>query len=172
MSSPKIKKVERKNMKDTMGKYLTQSLFLEYRYDVEKAMYTIDGEDKVHKGILYPSLKRLYLECEDVHEYNFAKKHLYDWEHWKRLCKNGWLSSHIELWREELEVMIASRGVQNILDIAEDGNFQAAKFAAERGWSKKRGRPSKEEVMRRERIDQRISQEFDEDADRVGITLN
>lgn len=166
-----MSKVDKSKFKDIGGRYITQSLFLEYGYDVDKAVYTIDGEDKTYKGKVYPSLKKLYLQAEDVHEYNFATKHLADWEHWKRLQANKWCLTYIERWREELEVMIASQGVQNILDLAQDGNFQAAKFAAERQWNKKRGRPSKEDVLKRDRVDQKIADEFAEDAARVG-TLN
>lgn len=161
--------IDKSKFKDVGGRYITQSLFLEYAYDVDKAIYTIDGEDKTYKGVVYPSLKRLYLQSEDVHEYQFATKHLADWEHWKRLQANKWCMAHIERWREELEVMIASVGVQSILDLAQDGNFQAAKFAAERQWSKKRGRPSNEEKMRKDKIDKMIDDEFREDADRIAV---
>tara|TARA_Y100000310_G_C20498168_1_gene722576 strand:+ start:121 stop:531 length:411 start_codon:yes stop_codon:yes gene_type:complete len=135
------------------------------------AVYTLDGEDKEYKGKTYPSLKRLYLQEEDVHEYGFATKHLADWEHWKRLVANKWCLQHIERWREELEVLIASKGVQSILDLAEDGNFQAAKFAAERQWSKKRGRPSNAEKERKDKIDRMIDDEFREDEARIA-TIN
>jgi len=163
---------DKKRMKDDQGRYKTQSLFLEYRYDIEHAIYTMEGEDKQYKGKTYPSLKRLYLEAEDVHEYLFATQWLYDWEHWKRLQANQWVRKQIDRWREEMEVMIASKGVQGVLDLVEDGNFQAAKFAADRQWSKKRGRPSKQETERDKRIGERLFDEFAEDSDRVSKAVN
>ena len=171
MSSDKVKqpKVDRTKFKDSMGRYLTQGLFLEYAYDPTFAIYTVDGHDREYKGKTYYSLKKRYLNEEDVHEFKFATNHLADWEHWQRLLQNKWCFKHISMWREELEVKLASYGVQKVLDLAEDGNFQAAKFVAERQWSKKRGRPSKEEIMRKSRIDERIANEFEEDAERVGL---
>lgn len=147
---------------------MTQSLFIEHQYDPTFAVYTIGGEDREYKGVKYPSLKRLYLEAEDPHEWKFATDNLHDWEHWKRLQQNKWVMEHIEMWREELQVKLASIGVQAVLDLAQDGNFQAAKFAADRQWDKKRGRPSKDDVLRRDRIDERIRNDFMEDAERVG----
>ena len=159
--------VDREKFKDSGGRFITQSLFLEYQYNTDMAVYTLDDFDKEYKGKKYPSLKALYLKSEDVHEYQFAKAHLYNWSHWQRLLENKWCRKHIEEWREELEVAIASRGVQNILDLAEDGNFQAAKYAADRQWSKRRGRPSKDEIARNNRIEERIHDEFSEDINRV-----
>lgn len=169
----KPNKIDPANFKDSGGRWLTQSLFIDYQYDPEFAIYTLEEEDKNYKGKVYPSLKRLFIEAEDVHEYTFAKAHLGSWQQWQRMCKNKWLKSHIELWREELEVAIASRGVQSILDLAEDGNYQAAKYAADRGWSNRgRGRPSKAEIAKRDKIDDIINQEYNEDATRVGKIVN
>lgn len=161
-------KIDKKRFKDEGGRWLTQSLFLEYQYNTEFAIYTLDEEDKEYKGKIYPSLKKLFIANEDVVEYQFAKTHLGSWEQWQRICNNKWCLKHIEEWREELEVAIASSGVQSILDLAQDGNFQAAKYAANREWTaKKRGRPSKAEVERRDKIDEKIKSEFEDDAARV-----
>lgn len=163
-------KRDKSRMKDAQGRYLTQSLFLEYAYDGDTAIFTTDGEDKEYKGKTYYSLKQLYLNYEDPHEYTFATSVLYDWEHWLRLQKNKWVAKEIDRWREELEVKIASTGVQKVLDLAEDGNFQAAKFVAERQWNKRgAGRPTKAEQTRKSRIEEKIDKEFREDAERVGM---
>ena len=80
-------KIDKSRMKDQHGRYIVQGLFLEDRYNVDLAVYTLAGEDKEHKGIIFPSLKRLYLEEGDPVEYTFATKWLFDWPHWKRICK-------------------------------------------------------------------------------------
>lgn len=164
-------KVDRDKFKDSGGRYITQSLFLEYAYNTDMAVYTLDDFDKEYKGVTYPSLKKRFIESEDVHEYEFAKANLYNWSHWQKMLANKWCRKHIEEWREELEVAIASRGVQSILDLAQDGNFQAAKYAADRQWNKRRGRPSKEELAKNARIEERIDEEFAEDAERVSNVI-
>lgn len=139
---------DKSRYKDEKGRYIVQGLFLEDRYNTDLAVFTLDGEDKTYKGVVYPSLKRLYLECADPKEYSFATQYLYDWDHWQRLCRNAILSRHIEKWREELELSLVSEGVNALINLAlNENSYQAAKYLAERGWDKRgRGRPSKEEI--------------------------
>lgn len=157
---------DRSKFKDEKGRYIVQGLFLEDRYNTDLAIYTFDGEDKEYKGVVYPSLKRLYLEECDVEEYNFAKKYLYDWPHWKRLCSNAIISRHIDQWREELELSIRSEAIGTMVHLAlNEDSYQAAKFLADKGWVKNsRGRPSKEEVegelKKRAEIEAQYQDEF------------
>lgn len=143
---------------DTMGRPLTQSLFLELGYNTDYALFTLNDDDKLYQGKTYYSLKKLYLEIGDPSEYEFAKACLLGWRHWKRLQENKLIRPHIEEWREEIEVMRRSEGILSIADQAE-GNFQAAKWLAERGWDKRgAGRPSKVEKKREEMMKERISE--------------
>lgn len=141
-------KPDKDKFKDEKGRYIVQGLFLEDRYNTDLAVYTLAGEDKDYKGKVFPSLKRLYLEHGDPKEYSFARKYLYDWDHWQRICRNKICGLHVEKWREELELSLVSEGVQTLIDLAiNDKSYQAAKYLADRGWDKSdRGRPSKEEV--------------------------
>jgi len=160
-------KIDKSKFKDTMGRPLTQSLFLEPNYNVDYAFYTLDGEDKTYKGKVYPSLKRLYLDCMDPTEYEFASTYLIDWPHWKRLCTNAIILRHIEDWREELELKIRAEGVRMMMDLSED-NAQAAKWIAEKGWDKKTaGRPRKEDLARDRRIQEDLDNEFGADIARL-----
>lgn len=159
--------VEKNKFKDPYGRLITQSLFIDFQYNEKFAVYTLEDHDKEYNGKIYPSLKRLYLEEEDIHEYNFATKHLYSWDHWKRLLNNKAIREHIDRWRDELEVAMAASGFRKILELADQDNYQAAKYIADRGWNSKRGRPSKEEIEREKRIRERISDEFSEDAERM-----
>jgi hypothetical protein len=151
--------------KDEKGRYIVQGLFLEVQYNTDLAVFTLDGVDKTYKGVVYPSLKRLYLECADPKEYTFANKYLFDWDHWQRVCRNSMLRAHVDKWREELELSLISEGVSALIDLAlNEKSYQAAKYLAERGWDKKaRGRPSQDEVA--EEIKKRADMEtsFDED---------
>lgn len=161
--------IEKEQLQDTMGRPLTQSLFLELGYS-EYAVYTLKEQDYAYKGKNYPSLKRLYLKEEDVTEYEFATKHLLGWQHWKRLCENKQIRKHIEEWREELELKIRSQAIRDMqgLCASENGNFSAAKFLADRGWEKRApGRPSKAEKEREDRVADRLSDEFTADIIRL-----
>jgi hypothetical protein len=154
-------------MLDGMGRFRTQSLFLELGY-AEEALFTLKDFDHEWNGKIYPSLKRLYLEMADPTEYAFATEYLLNWRHWQRICENKVLGRHIDEWRDELEVKLRSKAILDAIHAAKDGNFQAAKWVADRGWSTKgRGRPSKEEVERETKIQARISDEYSGDVVRM-----
>jgi hypothetical protein len=159
--------VDKKLFKDKMGRYITQGLFIDFRYDETFAVYTLEDEDKTYKGNLYPSLKRLYLEEEDPTEYNFANKYLFGWEHWNVLKNNKELYKHIEKWEEELEVKMRAKGVHSMLKMAEGSNFNAAKWVADGQWTTKRGRPSKAEKEQERKIRERAMAEAEDEASRI-----
>lgn len=135
---------QRSDFLDSMGRYKTQSLFLETAYDPE-AFFTFDDVDKLYKGKTYLSLKRLYLQEEDVTEYAFAEKYLAGWNHWKKICGNADLRKEIDNWRDELELKLTARHLKNIQKLAEDGNYNAAKYLANREYASGKGRPTKEQ---------------------------
>lgn len=151
---------------DKMGKPLTQSLFLELGYS-DSSVYTLKDEDHEYEGKLLPSLKKLYLECGDPTEYEFATKYLLGWRHWKRLCENKIIRKHIDEWREELEVRLRSQGVKAAL-LQSSVSFQAAKWVADRGWETRgAGRPSKEDVEREKKFQARVNEEYGNDIVRL-----
>jgi hypothetical protein len=156
---------DKSRYKDEKGRYIVQGLFLEIQYDTRLSVFTLDGEDKTYKGVVYPSLKRLYLECGDPKEYTFANKYLYDWDHWQRVTRNSLLRVHVDKWREELELSLVSEGVSALIDLAlNEKSYQAAKYLAERGWDKRpRGRPSQDEVSEEIKKRADIESSFDED---------
>ena len=162
-------KIDKKRFKDTSGRPMTQSLFLENGYDTEKAVYTLKDDDHEHKGILYPSLKKLFLELEDVTEYEFANTYLLGWSHWQRLNKNKLMTKHFAEWREELELSLRSQAIRGIIDMtASDGGFQACKWLADKGWDKRTaGRPSKSEKLKEERQQAALDDEFTGDVVRM-----
>lgn len=162
--------IDKSKLLDTMGRPLTQSLFLEIGYNTQYAIFTLNDEDKEYEGKTYISLKKLYLNAEDPTEYQFAKKYLLNWQHWQRLNDNRVLRPYFDEWREELEVALRSDAVQAIRDMTADGqNFQAAKWLADRGWDKRgAGRPSKQEIERDNRIKDRIGDEIEADILRMG----
>ena len=156
---------DKSRFRDEKNRYIVQGLFLEESYNTRLAVYTLDGEDKEYKGVIYPSLKRLYLFEADPKEYSFANKYLYDWTHWQRMCNNAVVSRHIEKWREELELMLVSEGVSALIDMAlNDKSYQAAKYLADRGWDKRaRGRPSNDEIEGYMKKQGQVDDEFSND---------
>lgn len=161
--------IDKNKMIDSMGRPLTQSLFLEIGYS-EFAIYTLKEYDHTYNGVVYPSLKKIFIKEEDPTEYVFAEKHLLGWQHWKRLCENKVIARHIDEWREELELKIRSQAVRDMMNLcaSESGNYSAAKFLADRGWEKRAaGRPSKAEKEKHTRVEERIAQEFEADVIRL-----
>ena len=162
--------VDKSKFKDAQGKFITQGLFLESNYDASQAVYTFKDYDHEWRGVIYPSLKLLYLKEEDPTEYLFAEKHLCGWPHWKRLCANVIVRRYIDEWREELELKLRAYAVREMQALinSENGNFQAAKYLAEKGWDKRAaGRPSKAEIEKRVAIEKHISDEFAGDVKRL-----
>ena len=161
--------LDKSKMLDTMGRSITQSLFLEIGY-TESAMFTLKEDDYKYKGKIYPSLKRLYLEEEDPTEYEFASKYLLGWKHWQRILDNKSVREHIDEWREELEVKLRSRGVKALMLSAEAGNHQSAKWLADRGWDlRAAGRPSKAEKENELKKQTNIIDEFKADSARLSV---
>ena len=146
MKLEEVKKLIRKaDMKDSMGRFLTQGLFLEFGYNVDHAQYTLDDEDKEYKGRLYPSIKKQFIEYADVGEYDFANEFFLGWQHWNRLCANKQIAHHIDQWREELSMSLRGEGLRSMIEQAGSNSFQAAKFLIDKKWEVRSvGRPSKE----------------------------
>ena len=149
-------------LKDAKGAPVTQSLFLEIGYNERLAVYTLKDVDKEYKGHTYPSLKRLYLQMEDVVEYEFANTYLSGWQHWQKMCNNKQLAGHIEEWRDELELKLRSQAVRDIIDAsAEDKGFQALKWLADKGWDRASvGRPTKDMSEKNKGMKARLDDEF------------
>lgn len=128
-----------------------KAIFLEHSYtDRSNVIYTLKDQD--HDG--YPSLYRLYMELEDVTEYDFANAYLENYDHWEMLCKCGWFQPFLARWRKELDLKLKTEAVrvirQELKDPASKNKFQAAKMIIDRVWElrdpkvpPKRGRPPK-----------------------------
>lgn len=161
--------VDKSKFRASNGKPFTQKLFIDLSYDPEVAVYTLREWDFTYEGVTYPSLKRLYLQAEDVLEYNFATQHLLSWDHWQQMCRNQLLLKHINQWREELALKIRSTAIRSIIDMsAEDKGFQAAKFLATKGWQTGAvGRPKKDTSEADRREEAALDKEFADDAERL-----
>lgn len=138
--------------KSPNGKWLTKALFFETSLVGDTrhyAKFTLKEDDHKVNGIVYKSLRKLFLECEDPTEYEFATTHLGGWTHWRTIQEVNDLKPHIENWREEYNVKLRSVGVKKIIARAKSGDasFQDAKWLADKQFiDSPRGRPSKKEI--------------------------
>jgi len=161
--------IDKTKFVDSGGRYISQGLFLELGY-LPTAYYTLKEYDHTWEGRLYPSLKKRYLELEDVTEYEFATKYLAGWKHWQKICDNKTVGAHVQEWREELEYKLRSRAAKKMLEQAEGGSYQATKWLLDRGWATKgAGRPSSEEKQRHLAIEARIQDEYAGDVQRLKV---
>ena len=156
--------------KDPCGKWLTKALFIEFKHPKYTPSWTLKDEDFEKDGVMYPSLKQIFLAYSDPTEYSFATEVIGSWAHWQMICQSYHLKPWLDKWRDELEVKVRSEAVMAVRNSAiNDGSkgVTAAKYMAEKGWDKKRGRPSKDEVTREKKIAAGISKEIEEDLARM-----
>jgi len=161
--------------KDAQNRFLTSSLFYETKYDTTFAIYSNSEEDKEVNGVVYPSLRKLYMEMADPTEYSFAIKYFYSWSHWLAIVNGSKpLQAMVQEWRDELEVKLRSQGVLNMIETSTSGAKEAvaaSKWLSDRGWDKRKaGAPSKTERIRQTKIAEAITSEVAEDAARLGLS--
>jgi len=159
--------------RNEQGVYFTKGLFFEQTLgDKSSVVYTLKDQD--HEG--FPSLYRLYMEAEDLTEWDFADEYLGGWGHWKQLCNCAWFKPYIERWREELELKIRGAALRRIKREAKSDSrnaYTANKFLVDAGWRPKeenkntKGRPTKEQVKRAANEMARSETQVDEDLERI-----
>lgn len=156
--------------RNSMNTRLTKGLFYELSEDHTQDVYTLKDQDHLVGEKLYPSLYRLYMEAEDLLEYNFANTHLDGWEHWTMITGATWFKPYLDRWRKELELKVRSDALQRLREDALSNSKSAQlsnRFLLERGWDlevgKGRGRPSKAEIKQaaKEAAEQKTTFEAD-----------
>lgn len=166
--------------KNSQGHWRTMSLFHEeYRPEFREGdpMFTLKDYD-LPNGC--PSLKKLYLELEDLTEFEFADKYLGGWPHWEKLNGNKQLQGIFAQWRKELQLKLKSRALATLIKTAGDPNnrntYEANKFLITGGWlpkedkeAGKRGRPSKEEVKDEMAKQMELEKQLNEDLKRLEL---
>ena len=133
---------------------------------------TFGPEDFTDKdGNEITSLHRIYMECADPTEYDFAQRVFGSWKHWQRWQSNAFVRQETEKLREELEILLKSRAIKDLITHSTK-KADAAKYVAEYGWKKRKaGRPSKEEVERETKIQGRVRNSVHEDMERLGLKV-
>lgn len=161
-------------MKDIRGAWRLGSLFYEHAIEGYSPLWTICDVDRTVGDVTYPSLKQIYMSYEHTpgSEYEFAIAEIGSWVHWERLIKSPLLRSTIQQWRDELEVKIRANAIKSIIKTSlgdSSASATAAKWLAEKGYSPKRGRPTKEEKAGHLKQEERIDKEIQDDMERIGL---
>jgi len=126
--------------KPTGTPFPTLALFYEKTYygserKPELCKFTLSDEDKEIDGTTYLSLKKIYLEIEDLTEYEFATKVFNSFPLWENLTGVKWFKPIIAQWRKELQLKIKAKVLKdmmsNIRTKKGDINFSVSKYLAE-----------------------------------------
>jgi len=158
---------------------MTKSLFWEERLPHVEPVFTLKDEDLVKDGVIYRSLYKLYMEFEDLTEYEFANTYLEGWAHWQLICEAWWFKDLIARWRTELELKLKAKAMRAIIkEAATEGKhqYEANKYLVAKGWIDKtaepsrRGRPSKQEVDRKLKEEMFLASDIEEDLARIQST--
>lgn len=154
------------------GQRLLRGLFREMETPDQSvpSIYTLRDYDNNN----LPSLYRLYMEMEDITEWDFAQTYLDGWDHWEILCSCRWFEPHITRWRKELNLKLTAKRLKAIIKDAESNSktaFASNKYLVEKGWlpaqDRKRGRPSKEEVRQELEKAAKEAQLLEDDLSRI-----
>lgn len=175
---PKIR--PRTKYRNTTGSLIVVSLIYEFaptEYQ-ELSIFTIGEEDRtLEDGRVLISLYRVYMEMEDISEYDFANKYFESWHHWYRLSCKAAMQKYVRKWRAELQTKLKAKALKKIMDLAEtEGykSFEANKYLLEEKWRDapaKRGRPK--ELPPSEVLDDEVAmtkRQLKKDMERLGIT--
>jgi len=159
--------------KDHVNSWRTMSLFIECNNSALTPVFTLGYTDLEKNGVTYKAIYPLFIELtvDDPTEYEFSQAVFGSWKHWDRIRTSNFLAKYFEEWREEAEIKRRSGMLKAMIQTAKNDGSKgttAAKYIAEQGWSKKRGRPSKAEIARETRIEAGLNKEIEEDAQRIG----
>jgi hypothetical protein len=164
-----------------MGMTHTKGLFYETTLPENReemgTSWTLKENDHQADGRVYKSMKKMYIEMEDVTEYDFAHAALGSYKHWERLLESPIIRPHIDQWRKELNLKLKARAMKSIIKAATEDeklSFQAMKYLADNDYldkNGKRGRPSKEEVQAELRKEVQTNKTLMDDAARIGLKL-
>lgn len=170
------------DLKDSMGRYRTQSLFWEFRFkedeDKYSPLFSLKEYDLEKGKVTYPSLKQIYMSYDHIpgFEYEFALDVFGSWDHWSKLATETIpeIRNTVKGWRDELEIKLKAQAIKSLIAASREDDakgFNAAKYLADKGYAPTRGRPSKEEVEREKKIQAGVSKELQEDMERLGLSV-
>lgn len=153
-----------------MGRFRTQSLFIEMKHPKYPAPFTLKDTD--HNGAV--SMRRKYLDIADPTEYSTAIALLGSWKHWEALTSCAWFADHIDSWRDELAKKFESDRFLEMRDVATAQKGTSQGVAATKWLADRYSQPPKPKakVGRPKKIKDVISEDdqlLEEEAKRIGL---
>jgi hypothetical protein len=147
--------------KTSQGNWLTQSLFIQFG-KTEFTEYSLT-EDYERDGVVYPSLKSLFVSLNDPSEYEIAQL-FGGWSHWKTITTSKAIKPYIDAMRDELAVKLRGEGLKQIIKQASTAKgYSAARYLADKSWIPR----TKVENVKRNKEQARLVSEFEDDLDRI-----
>jgi len=153
------------------SKWITQGLFLEVSQTPASIMYTLQTWDKQYKGKHLPSLHKLYVDMEDLAEFEFANKYFANYEHWLRIKCKTFFKPYYEAMVKELNAKIRGRSLNTMLKqlAAGEATQSTLKYLADNDYIPKatRGRPSKQSVQEEIQSQAKLHTIYNSDLERI-----
>jgi hypothetical protein len=156
------------------GHWLTRALFVDLPVvnGGQEKFYPVFSLYKPVEGFI--DAHQTFLDFKDPTGVLWAERYLGSVEHWNRLCEASWFDLELSQWRRELDQMLTAEAIQKVIEIAKGDGAQAlsaAKYLAEQGWVKTRGRPSKAEMSAELKKATKKMEEHEEDMARIGLKV-
>jgi hypothetical protein len=176
--------IMRKEFYNSNNQLLTRSLFWETTFQEDTAIYTLKRWDiTTPGGKPLKSLYKLYMDMNDITEYDFANKYFDGWEHWQTVSKSWYLKDEVAKWREELEIRVVADALKLIqAEALSDSKYAYAanRYLADRGWkgaeakksTKGAGRPSKASIQEEAARIAAEAHDIEADLKRLNIKVN
>ena len=116
--------------------YLGRELFFETAAMDQKpyVLYTLKSDDYQPEGYErpLPSLRRIYLEEDDLTEFFVAEKYFDGQPHWKRLTSQEWFMKELSPLREELQIKHQAQYLRALRTDAISGDKVTARYLLDR----------------------------------------
>src|SRR5215217_6132830 len=113
--------------KNFMGTHLLKPLFYEQikeGADSYLSLYTMKDYDHTilvdGVEVTLPSIKRLFVEMEDITEYHFANEYFDNYQHWKKIKATTWFAPYYLEMKEELELKLRAKHLNKIRALEDD----------------------------------------------------
>jgi hypothetical protein len=153
------------------NKPLTEGLFIESCNDKQTALYTLGVRDRRVAGVFYPSLHKLYVEMEDVAEYNFATLYFESYSHWLKIKTLALFKDVYAAMVGELNAKLRGVAINVMIEQVKSGeaNQSTLKYLADNDYLPKasKGRPTKEAVDKEVRKQTGVKLAINNDLERI-----
>lgn len=140
----------------------TKGLFYDFDTSNPLCVYTLHDCRPFHyrvvNDVVRYDMRQLYLGCDDITEFRFIDKFLYDKHQWERLCGSYVFKPHIKSWREEQRLKVKSDMfnilLQDASDVSSKTKTSSAKYLLEKYYDPKT--PTNRQSARDKKEDNRL----------------